>query len=147
MSFANISFQWWLVYIASSTEQFFFYFNEVHLINIFFHEVCLSVESRCHLQSQGHLDFLYHVVGILYSWIIHLGLWSFFFFLIFAFFRASPVVHADSQARGPIGAAAVSLRHSHSNTRSEPYLWLTPQLTAMLDPEWGQGLNLRPHGY
>ena len=119
MCFANIFFQWWLVYIASSTEQFFFHFNEVQLINISFHEVCFSVEFRCHLQFQSHLDFPYDVVGILYSWIIHLGLW-FNFFLIFAFFRTSCVVNAGFQARGPIRAAAVSLHHSHSN-----HIWAT----------------------
>ena len=39
-----------------------------------------------------------------------------------------------SQARGPIGAAAAGLHHSHSNTRSKPHLRPTPQLTATLDP-------------
>ena len=39
-----------------------------------------------------------------------------------------------SQVRGPIGAVATSLCHSHSNARSEPRLRATPQLTAVLDP-------------
>ena len=36
--------------------------------------------------------------------------------------------------KGLIRAVASSLRHSHSNARSELHLRLTPQLTAMLDP-------------
>ena len=39
-----------------------------------------------------------------------------FFFFVFLFFRGS------SQTRGWFGAVAASLRHSHSNTRSEPHL-------------------------
>ena len=38
------------------------------------------------------------------------------------------------QARDQIAAAGASLCHSHSNTKSEPHLWSTPQLAAMLDP-------------
>ena len=49
------------------------------------------------------------------------------FLLLFCFvlllFRATPVAHGGgSQARGPIGATTAGLRHSHSNTRSEPHL-------------------------
>ena len=48
--------------------------------------------------------------------------------------------YASSQARGGIGAVAISLCHSHSNTRSEPHLGPTPQFTATLDPltHWGR---------
>ena len=35
-------------------------------------------------------------------------------------FRALSVAHGGSQARGPVGAVAAGLRHSHSNARSEP---------------------------
>ena len=35
------------------------------------------------------------------------------------FFRAPPATYGGSQARGPIGATAASLHHSHSNVRSE----------------------------
>ena len=42
---------------------------------------------------------------------------SFLFF--FGLYRAAPVAYGHSQARGHIGAVAVSLHHSHSNTRSE----------------------------
>ena len=57
-------------------------------------------------------------------------------FILFYFFifRAAPAACGDSQARGPIRATAADLYHSHSNTRSEPCLQPTPQLTATLDP-------------
>ena len=59
---------------------------------------------------------------------------SFFLFLIFGLFRAVLVVYVSSQARGPIGATAAGLHHSHSNTGSDPHLRPTPQPTAMPDP-------------
>ena len=52
----------------------------------------------------------------------------------FLSFRVPPMAYGGSQARGQIGGIAASLHHSHSNTRSEPHLLLTPQLTATLDP-------------
>ena len=55
----------------------------------------------------------------------------FFVFCLFAFSRAASAAHGDSQARGPIGAVATSLRHSHSNVGPKPCL---QQLTAMPDP-------------
>ena len=63
-------------------------------------------------------------------------------------FRATPDAHGSCQARGQIGAAATGLHHS--NTRAEPSLQPTPQLTATPDPyptEGGQGSNPSPHGY
>ena len=57
-----------------------------------------------------------------------------FFISIFFLFRAAPEAYGGSQARGQMGATAASLRHSHSNTGSEPHLPPTPQLVAMLDP-------------
>ena len=60
------------------------------------------------------------------------------------FFRASPVAYGSSQARGPIGAIAASLHHSHSNVGSKLYLQPTPWITATLDPrpsERDQGSN------
>ena len=42
--------------------------------------------------------------------------------------------YGGSQARGPIGAVAAGLHHSHSNTRSKPCVQPTPQLPAMQDP-------------
>ena len=43
---------------------------------------------------------------------------SFFCFCFFCLFRAAPVAHGGSQAKGRIRAVAASLHHSHSNTRS-----------------------------
>ena len=57
----------------------------------------------------------------------------FFFFL--PFLGPLPAAYGSSQARGLIGAVAASLRHSHSNARSEPCLRPTPQLMAMPDPD------------
>ena len=60
---------------------------------------------------------------------------SFFLFVFLSFlFRAVPVACGSFQARGGNGAAAASLRHSHSNPISKPYLQPTPQLAATLDP-------------
>ena len=60
---------------------------------------------------------------------------SFFFFSsVFCLLRATPVAYGGSQAKGLIGATAAGLRQSHSNTRSEPRLQPTTQLTAMPDP-------------
>ena len=49
-------------------------------------------------------------------------------------FRAAPAANRGSQARGPIGATAAGLHHSHSNAGSEWHLRPTPQLTATPDP-------------
>ena len=64
------------------------------------------------------------------------ALWDlyFSFFFSFFFFRAIPVAHGGSQARGQMGATASSLDHSHSNVESQPHLRPTPQLKAMPDP-------------
>ena len=59
------------------------------------------------------------------------------------------MAYGGSQAWGLTGAVAASLCQSHSNARSEPRLWPTPQLMAVLDPqptEQGQGSNPKPHG-
>ena len=71
------------------------------------------------------------------------------FFFFFLLFRAAPAVYGGSQARSLIGAAAASLRQSHSNVGSQLHLRPTPQLTAIPDPsptEQGQGSNPKPHG-
>ena len=44
------------------------------------------------------------------------------------------MAYGSSQARGQIQATAASLRHSHSNARSDPSVRPTPQLKATLDP-------------
>ena len=56
-----------------------------------------------------------------------------FFFVFLPFSRAAPAAYGGSQARGQIGAIATSLRHSHSNARSEPGLGPIPQLMIMLE--------------
>ena len=59
------------------------------------------------------------------------------------------MAYGGSQATGLIRTVAASLIHSHSNTRSEPSLQPTPQLTAKPDPEpteRSQGLNPQPCG-
>ena len=58
----------------------------------------------------------------------------FFSFFVFCLFRTAPEAYGGYQARGLIRDVAASLRKSHSNTRSEPRLRPTPQLTARPDP-------------
>ena len=55
-----------------------------------------------------------------------------FIYLFFGLFRPVSTAYGGSQARSWIGAVASGLHHSHSNARSEPHLWPTPQLTAVL---------------
>ena len=50
------------------------------------------------------------------------------FFFVFCLFKAAPAAYGVSQARGPIGATAAGLCHSHSNAGSEPHLLPTQQL-------------------
>ena len=45
-----------------------------------------------------------------------------FFFFVFCLFRAALKAYRGSQARGPVGAVAAGLCHSHSNTGSQPHL-------------------------
>jgi len=54
----------------------------------------------------------------------------FIYLFVFCPFRAVPAAYGGSQARGWIRATAAALRQSHSNARSEPHLWPTPQLMA-----------------
>ena len=42
-----------------------------------------------------------------------------FFSFLFLLFMAIPVAYESSQARGPVGAAAAGLHHSHSNVGSK----------------------------
>ena len=59
----------------------------------------------------------------------------FFFFCLFAFSRAAPAAHGNSQARGRVECTAAGLPHSHSNATSELLLRPAPQLTATPDPK------------
>ena len=60
-------------------------------------------------------------------------IFSFFFFFGFL----GPLLwHMEiPRLGGPVGAAAASLHHSHSNSGSQPCLWPTPQLMVTLDPD------------
>ena len=86
--------------------------------NLFYGFPCIS--HVWHLQIQATMDGK----GFVF--------WGFFFCLFL--FRAAPMAHGCSQARGLIGATASGLRQSHSNVRSKPRLWPTPQLMATPDP-------------
>ena len=50
------------------------------------------------------------------------------FVVVVVLFRAAPEAYGGSQATGLIGDVAAGL--CHSNTRSEPHLRRTPQLSA-----------------
>ena len=54
-------------------------------------------------------------------------IYLFILFYFFAISWAAPAAYGGSQARGPIGAVAASLRQSHSNARSEPHLRPIPR--------------------
>ena len=75
-----------------------------------------------------------------YAWWNLLRIWvqsslpGFSFSFFFLLFRATLMAYGGSQARGLIRAVAAGLPHSHSNHRSEPGLWPTPQVTATPDP-------------
>ena len=56
------------------------------------------------------------------------------FIYLFCFFRAAPAAYGGFQTRGQVGAAAASLRHSHSTAGPVLPLRPTPQLMATLDP-------------
>ena len=61
-------------------------------------------------------------------------MWQDIYIYIFGLFTATLAVYGNSQARGQIGAAAVSLHHSHSHIRSEPHLQSMLQLVATPGP-------------
>ena len=87
-------------------------------------------------ESSGSFISLKHVFvfQIIVTPAVSTDILFYFILIFFVLFRAAPVSYGGSQARGPIRAAATSLRQSHSNARSEPHLQPTPQLMAMLDP-------------
>ena len=70
----------------------------------------------------------------LFGWVFFLLLFLFVLFCFILLFRATPVACVSSQPGVPIRATAASLHHSQKNTRSEPCLQPTPQLTATPDP-------------
>ena len=64
------------------------------------------------------------------SFYLHLNLLLWFFP-----FRAAPAAYGSYRAGGRTRATAAGLCHSHSNARSKPWLWPTPQLMATPDPD------------
>ena len=61
--------------------------------------------------------------------------WSFWgVSFIYFFFLGLNLPMEVPRIGGQIRPVAASLCHSHSNSRSEPFLQSTPQLTAVLDP-------------
>ena len=74
-----------------------------------------------------HLDFS---SASLAYFVLFFTIYIYFFFL----FRAVPVTYGSSQATGKIGAAAVSLHHSHSNDRFKLHLQPMLQPVTMMDP-------------
>ena len=88
--------------------------------------------------SDTSILFTYYLFKCDHALIWALVLFSFLFFCFFfvvVVFRATSAACVSSQARGPIGAAAASLHHSHSNAGSKPFhLWPKPQLMATPDP-------------
>ena len=57
-----------------------------------------------------------------------------FFFFVFYLFRAAPMAYGGSKARGPFGAGAAGLRHSHSISGPELHQQSIPPLAALPDP-------------
>ena len=53
-----------------------------------------------------------------------------FLFVCLFWFLGPPSAYGSTQTRGPIGATAARLHHSHSDVGSEPLLQPTPQLMA-----------------
>ena len=69
-----------------------------------------------------------------------------FFFFFFFLCRGTPTAYGGSQATGQIGAAA----HTTATEMQDPShvcnLHHSSQQHLILNPEQGQGSNLRPHG-
>ena len=76
--------------------------------------------------------------------------WLFFFFFFF-FLLGLHQCHMEVPWLGSNAATAAWLCHSHSNAGSELHLWPTYTTAcdnsgSLIPAEWGQGLNLHPHG-
>ena len=66
--------------------------------------------------------------------ILQIYIYTYIFLFFGVFFMATLMTYGSSQARGQIGAIAVSLHHRHSNARSKLCLPSIPQLMAIPDP-------------
>ena len=86
------------------------------------------------LLSKFNMTSFKWLVFLLYQSYKKICITQIIYIYIFWLFRATSVAYGSSQARGPVGAAAAGLHHSHSNTGSELCLQSIPRLMAMLDP-------------
>ena len=91
--------------------------------------LCVCIFSCVHLQGLAWKKWQGRPGRPLFRHILFL-----YILFIYFVFRAAPAAYGGSQARGPIGAVATSLHHSHNSARSEQGLRSAPQLTALLDP-------------
>ena len=76
--------------------------------------------AKSWVEYEGFIIFHYYL--LLYVLEIFHNIILIYLFIYVFLFRATPAAYGSSQARGQIGATAADLRHSHSNTRSEPHL-------------------------
>ena len=96
-----------------------------------------GIESKLHLQcrhgDQLAIQLKSHIINPLHHcgnnpWpILFFNFIYLFIYLFILLFRAAPLSYGSSQARGWIRAMAISLHHSHSNTRSLTH-WVRPGL-------------------
>ena len=91
--------------------------------------------QRCGPRAESLSGLLFHLKyqSWIRDWLVGRGEFFFLFFFL-PFLGPLPAACGGSQARGPTGALATGLDHSHSNAGSKPHLWPTPQLTATPDP-------------
>ena len=91
---------------------------QLHSFSFFFFPKCLSYSRSFAFPYKIFVLFIY-------------------LFIYLLTFRATSVAYGGSQLRGPVGATAVSLHHSHSNIGSKPHLWSlqhSPQQHQILNP-------------
>ena len=144
-----------LVFVLSCKGWFLWHHPLICVLNanISFQTLRLSLHTfNCHFFYK-HFNFyeISYVYMYIYQREIYIYIYIFYFgveyknllpilsfFFAFLLFRASPMAYRCSQARSLIRATATGLchshSHSHSNTRSEPHLKSTPELTAMPEP-------------
>ena len=99
---------------------------------LYFPNLMTSIMNFNHVGSFNYVGFFCCFFVFLFLFFVCLFVCLFFVFL--PFLELLPEAYGGSQARGPIGAVAASLRQSHNNTGSELCLQPTPQLTATPDP-------------
>ena len=83
-----------------------------------FNSLSRSRDGTQILMDTSHVPYCWATTGtpILYFTLFILIFLNFFIFFVFCPFRAAPMAHGGSQARGPIGAIAASLHHSRNTT-------------------------------